>query len=308
MLACGDDLVTLENFIFGDTPTPDAVKHLVDHTLRLGKEFDVSVHELSVVNDIRPLVVTTLLTYLELEGMIEATRPFYANYSVKLLRDFEKVLMGYDGRRKSFLRKVFAAAKEGRSWHNFAVDEVALATGEDRNRIVTALVYLEEAGDVILKKSGVRQGYRLLRDDVKPRDIAHRLEDRFRKREQADLKRLREVVELAETDQCLTGFVTEHFGERLGEPCGHCDRCRGVKPTSIPRSAIDEIDPERLEIIQALRAERHACLKGSRQLARFLCGISSPAVTRARLSRHDAFGLLENHPFEDVLTMVETFV
>lgn len=308
LLACGDDLVTLENFTFGDTPTPDAVKHLVDHTLRLGTEFDVSVYELSGVNDIRPLVVTTLLTYLELEGMIEATRPFYANYSVKLLRDFDKMLAGYDARRKSFLRKIFAAAKEGRSWHNFKVDEVAMETGEDRNRIVTALVYLEEAGDVILKKSGVRQGYRLLRDDVKPREIAARLDERFRKREKADLERLHEVIEMAESSQCLTGFVTAHFGETLDEPCGHCDRCRGIPPTEIPRAEIEEIDQEQLEMVQALRSECHACLKGSRQLARFLCGISSPAVTRARLSRHDAFGLLGNHPFEDVLTMVETFV
>lgn len=308
MLACGDDLVTLENFIFGDTPTQEAVRHLVDHTLRLGTEFDVSVYELSTVNDTRPLVVNTLLTYLELEGLIEATRPFYATYSVKLLRDFEKLLAGYDARRKTFLRKIFAAAKEGRSWHNFKVDEVALATGEDRNRIVTALVYLEEAGDVILKKAGVRQGYRLLRDDVKPREIAERLDERFRKRELADRERLREVVALAETSQCLTGFVTEHFGETLEQGCGHCDRCRGVEPTKVPRAEVGEIDHEQLAIVQDLRAEGHACLKGSRQLARFLCGISSPAVTRARLSRHDAFGLLENHPFEDVLAMVETFV
>ena len=308
MLACGDDLVTLENFIFGDTPTPDAVKHLVDHTLRLGTEFDVSVYELSGVNDIRPLVVNTLLTYLELEGLIAATRPFYSTYSVKLLRDFDKMLLGYDDRRKSFLRKIFAAAKEGRSWYNFKVDEVAMETGEDRNRIVTALVYLEEAGDVVLKKSGVRQGYRLLKDDVNPRLIAERLDERFRKREAADLDRLHGVVDLAETDRCLTGFVTEHFGEVLAEPCGHCDRCRGVKPVLVPRSPVEEIDEESLAAVHALRREGHACLKGSRQLARFLCGISSPAVTRARLTRHDAFALLENRPFEDVLTMVETLV
>ena len=86
MLACGDDLVTLENFTYGDTPTPEAVRQLVDHVLRRGREFDVSVYELSTVNDTRPLVVTTLLTYLELEGVIEATRPFYATWSVRLLR------------------------------------------------------------------------------------------------------------------------------------------------------------------------------------------------------------------------------
>jgi len=302
MLACGDDLVTLENFIYGDTPTPEAVRHLVDHVLRLGTGFDVSVHELSTVNDIRPLVVTTLLTYLELEGVIAATRPFYSRYSVRLLRDFEQLLAGYDARRKGFLRKIFAAAKEGRSWLTFEVDRVAMETGEDRDRIVRALVHLEEAGDVAMKKGGVRQGYRLLREDVRVREVAERLDERFRRREAADLDRLREVVELAEQGGCLTGFVTAHFGEEIGA-CGHCDRCRGKAPEPLPRSPVPEVAAEDLALIQSLRAEGHAALKSPRQLARFLCGIGSPAASRARLYRHDAFGLLERVPFGEVLAL-----
>ncbi|MFC7339577.1 ATP-dependent DNA helicase RecQ [Haloferula chungangensis] len=308
LLACGDDLVTLENFTYGDTPTPAAVRHLVDHVLRIGKEFDVSVYELSTVNDIRPLVVTTLLTYLELEGAIEATRPFYSTYSLRLIRDMEKLLSGYDARRKTFLRKIFSAAKEGRSWLNFDIATIAMETGEDRDRIVAALTYLEEAGDVILKKSGVRQGYRLIKEDIDLRELATRLDERFRLRESADLERLRQVVALAETKGCLTGFITRHFGEKLAEPCGHCDRCRGVKPAKIPRSNWPEVDQEQLAIIQSLCAEKHASLKTARQLARFLCGISSPAAQRARLTRHDAFGLLEGTPFAEVLRVVETLI
>ena len=38
-----------------------------------------------------------------------------------------------------------------------------------------------------------------------------------------------------------------------------------------------------------------------RQQARFLCGLSSPAVTSARLSRHALFGALEPYPFSEVL-------
>ncbi|MGB6220896.1 RecQ family ATP-dependent DNA helicase [Haloferula sp.] len=308
LLACGDDLVTLENFTYGDTPTPAAVRHLVDHVLRIGKEFDVSVYELSTVNDIRPLVVTTLLTYLELEGAIEATRPFYSTYSVRLIRDMEKMLSGYDARRKSFLRKIFGAAKEGRSWLNFDIAKVAMETGEDRDRIVTALTYLEEAGDIILKKSGVRQGYRLLRDHMDLRELAAHLDDRFRQREAADLERLQQVVALAETEGCLTGFVTEHFGEKLKKPCGHCDRCRGVGPVAIPRSRWPDVGQDQLAIIQDLRSEKHASLKTARQLTRFLCGISSPAAQRARLTRHDAFGLLEGTPFAEVQRVVETMI
>ncbi|MBB5350306.1 ATP-dependent DNA helicase RecQ [Haloferula luteola] len=307
MLACGDDLVTLENFTYGDTPTSEAVRHLVDHVLRLGHEFDVSVYELSTVNDIRPLVVTTLLTYLELEGIVMATKPFYATYAVRLLRDFEGLLAGYDARRKTFLRKIFSAAKDGRSWLTFELDQVAATTAESRERIVAALTYLEEAGDVILKKSGVRQGYRLLREDMRVRDVADRLEARFHQREQADLDRLRQVVDLVEGAECLTAGVTRHFGEVLRN-CGHCDRCRGRLATPLPRSPWPEPSFEDLECIQQLRNEQHAALKSPRQLARFLCGISSPAAQRARLTRHDAFGLLERMPFDQTLALCETWL
>ena len=305
LLACGDDRVTLENFIHGDTPSPAAIRHFIDHVLRLGREFDVSPYELSTVNDIRPLVVDTLLAYLELEGIIEATRKFWATYQIRLLRDFERALDGHDARRKSLLRKVFAAAKEGRGWQTFTIAEVAREAGAEPWKIVEALTGLEEAGDASLKKSGIRQGYRLRKDPGDLRELAERLDARFRRREAADLARLEEVLDLAVHKKCLTGFVTAHFGEKLPAPCGHCDRCRGVKPAPVPRTV--QTAPSEAELLQirALRDERHAALRTPRQLARFLCGIGSPAVTRARLTRHDAFGLLGRLSFAEVLAMAE---
>lgn len=190
-------------------------------------------------------------------------------------------------------------------WHTFEVDEVARNTGEDRNRIVAALVHLEEAGDIGLKKAGVRQGYRLVKEVEDLRALATRLDAQFRRREEADLERLAGVVALAEQPGCLTGFVTAHFGETLVKPCGHCDRCRGIAAVPIPRAKVPAPSSEEVAAIRALVDEKHSALKTPRQLARFLCGISSPAVTRARLSRHDCFGLLENTPFADVLATAE---
>ena len=144
----------------------------------------------------------------------------------------------------------------------------------------------------------------LLDEKVDLRSVAARLDERFRKREEADLERLRQVVALAESADCLTHFVTSHFGEEIG-PCGHCDRCRGRKPEVLPRSQFADPGDEDLAAIRELRDEGHAALRTPRQLARFLCGLSSAAATRARLWRHDAFGLLERMPFERVLALVE---
>jgi len=57
--------------------------------------------------------------------------------------------------------------------------------------------------------------------------------------------------------------------------------------------------------LKPLLAERHEALAAPRQLARFLCGIPSPSVSRARLGSHALFGLLSDVPFQQVLTWVE---
>jgi len=305
-LACGDDLPVLENFIFGDTPTPQAVKHFIDRVLRLGDTFSVSQYDLSVSCDIRPLVVSTVLTYLELEGIIEATGSFYSGYAAMLLRDFERILAGYDERRKSFLTRLFAAAGKGWKWQNFDIDAVAEKISEPRERIVNALVHLEEAGDVALKKTGIRQSYRLLKDPGDLHKLAERLNARFHHRETADLERLRQVVALAEAPGCLTAALTAHFGETLEGDCGHCDRCRGIPATPIPRTAQRHPADGDWAQIRDLVRQGHAALGTARQLARFLCGLTSPATTREKLTRHDAFGLLSDLPFAEVLTIAES--
>jgi ATP-dependent DNA helicase RecQ len=77
MLACADDVVTLENFTYGDTPEPHTVTALVNELLDQSEEFDVSVYDLAQRHDVRDLVVKTLLTYLELEGVLQSTGSFF---------------------------------------------------------------------------------------------------------------------------------------------------------------------------------------------------------------------------------------
>ncbi|NNM30357.1 MAG: RecQ family ATP-dependent DNA helicase, partial [Akkermansiaceae bacterium] len=212
LLACADDLRILENFVFGDTPSPEAVRRVLDQILDRGDEFDLSHYELAGVNDIRPLVINTLLTYLELDGFIAATRPFYTTYRVKLLRDLEQVLLGYDESRRKFLRAVFATGKEGRLWITIDPAAAAMELDDDRQRIVKALGHLESHGDLALKPSGIRHGYRRLRKPDDLAAVAGRMQDLFQRREDQDLARLRQVVSYAESGRCLNQHLLGHFG------------------------------------------------------------------------------------------------
>ena len=308
MFACADDLITLENFAYGDTPSSLGLRHLVDHLLRQGDEFDVSFYDLSVTNDIRPLVVSTLMTYLELEGVITATRPFYNAYRTKFVRGLESLVNGYDEEEQRFLRGMFAAGKSGWGWLTIQPDEVSEAIGQPRERIVKAVSDLESAGDLIVKPAGIRQGYRVLKEVSNPRKLADRLDELFRKREAQDIDRLRRVVALAEEPACLTQALLAYFGEPSEDPCGHCSRCHGEPAGALPRSPDHVFSEDDIEAVQGVIREKVPALRSSRQLSRFLCGLSSPAATRARLSRRDEFGLFDHVPFVQVLELVESLI
>lgn len=86
MLFCPQDLDVLESFVYGDTPGHDSIRSFVESIFSLGDAFDVSQYDLSYEHDIRILVVKTLLTYLELDGFLEAGTPFYQTYQYKMLK------------------------------------------------------------------------------------------------------------------------------------------------------------------------------------------------------------------------------
>ena len=53
------------------------------------------------------------------------------------------------------------------------------------------------------------------------------------------------------------------------------------------------------------RRQHRAVLGEPRTVARFLCGIKSPALTRAKLTRHPLFGATAEADFGDVLARIE---
>ena len=305
MLACADDLTVLENFIYSDTPTPRALGNLIDRVLRLGPVFDVSPYDLSTVCDIRPGAISTVMAYLEIDGIIAATGSFYSTYRAKLLTTPGKILAGRPPAERKFIQQILDSGELKRWWLYFYPSLLAEQLGIPRDTIVSAINGLQSAGDITLGVSGVRHGYKLKKDPGDLRALTARLVGKFQAREQADLARLRQVLDLSASRGCLTAYLTKHFGETLPAPCGHCDRCRGIPAKSIKRPKPRRPADEELVSVRNLVAEKHASLATPRQLARFLCGMASPAATRARLTRHDAFGLLSGLPFSEVLAIAE---
>ena len=301
LLAGSDDLTVLENFSYGDTPDSTSLAGLIDWLVAQPEQFDLSVHELSGQFDVRPLVINTLLTYLELEGVVRATAPFYTEYKLAFRTSQDDVISQFNDDRADFLQRVFATGKQGRIWVTLKPIDAAAELQVDRLRILKALGYLEQQGMIELRVAGVRQGYRMLQRPQEPQALTARMEEQFRVREQRDIQRLQKVCDWAEGKGCYQQALVSYFGERLPEPCGQCSHCKGEH---WPMTARHRRVPD-TAVIQAVRQEGHGALATPRQLARFLCGISSPRASRARLGRHSAFASLIDAPFADVLAACE---
>ncbi len=297
LLASLDDLTVLENFSYGDTPDGKALAGLVRWLLGQPEQFDLSVHELSGQFDVRPLVINTLLTYLELEGIIKATAPFYTEYKLAFLTPQETLLSRFDAERAAFLQALFATGKQGRTWLTLTPIDAARELQAERIRILNALGYLEQQGMVELRVAGVRQGFRMVNPPSDSQGLIDRLQSQFLLREQRDIDRLQQVADWAGQSRCYQQTLVGYFGEELAQPCGQCSACLGQSGAMPPRQhrAVD------LKVIHEVQQEGHAALASPRQLARFLCGITSPRASRARLGRHPAFASLVETPFAEVL-------
>jgi len=303
MLVCADDLPVLENFAYGDTPTEAALRGLVAEILGAGPEFHVSLSDLSSRHDIRLLVLRTALTYLELLGVLHQGTPFYGAYEVRPLLDPSEIAARFEGERAKFITSIFDAAKKGRIWYTLDAAKVGAALGQDRGRVVRAIEYLAEQGWAEVRASDVRQRYRRLQPTEDGDALAAELLRRFEAREAQEIARVHRVPALATHDGCQVNALVGYFGESRDAACGHCTYCLNGRAVALAAAPAPVALPGSIDrrAFRALCAEQPAALGDARQRARFLCGISSPAQTRARLTRHPLFGAAEDQPFADVL-------
>ena len=307
LLACPDDVATLENFAYGDTPTETALQSLLQDLLSRETEFDLNLIELANTHDLRPLVLRTALTYLELDGILKQGTPFYAGYEMRPIQSKEAAIAAFKGEPAKMVADLFAFSKAGRIWHGLNPDLAAEALGQERRRIVKALEVMEERGLIELRASDARQRYTLLQPDADPDELAADLAKKFGKREKQEINRLKQVLELVTTNGCQTNALVGYFGEKRTEACGHCAFCVTGKPLVLPPAQDLKLPPPNFdaEAFEELCAEHLEALGEPRQAARFLCGLTSPALTRARLSRHAQFGSLEAYRFRSLLNWLE---
>ena len=303
LFACADDVPVLENFAYGDTPTEEALRGLLRDILSDGESFAVSLYELSQRHDLRLLVLRTALTYLELLGVLRQGTPFYAGYEARPLGELDDIIADFPGEPGAFLTDIFRTARKGKIWYAINPEKLSRELHQPRRRIVKALEVLEERNHCEVRASDVRQQYHRLHEQEDADALCAELLARFQQRETQEIARIANMLALSTHDGCQVNALVGYFGEVREEPCGHCSYCQSGQPVVLTPRLPKQPLPAGMNIdaIAALRAEHPPALGHPRQLARFLCGLSSPALTRAKLTRHAQFGCLEDRHFNEVL-------
>jgi ATP-dependent DNA helicase RecQ len=299
-----DDRTVLENFTYGDTPSRHSVGRLIDFLIGQPETFHLSHYKLSYETDIRILVVRTLLTYLELDGYIKATSPRYDTYKIQPKVTSKSILERFDGERRTFVAELLGCLTKGRTWFTLNTVLAAKQLNTERLRIVKAIDYMADQGWLEVQVADLVHGYRWQQPIEDPKTLADNLYDRLAAREQGEVARLDDVFELATAASCQADALSQHFGEELSEPCGHCSACIGEGPWQIPDIATRSIGTSAQRIIDEVVKEYPDHFRSARDKARFLCGLSSPRFVRAKLTRHSGYGICDRVPFADVLEQV----
>lgn len=307
MFVCPDDMSALENFIFGDTPDRKAINLLLQDLFNRDTYFEISLYTLSKQHDIRLLVLKTLITYLEIQGYLEGGTPFYAEYKYKPLLSSTEILAKFDANRSQFLAAVFQHSVKARTWLTIDPTTTAQQLNCDRERIIKALDYLSDHGMLELSVSKVQLRYHRLKQPEAIHELANRLYQDALKRETAELNRLHQVIEFAALDGCQSQFLSAHFGERLDHDCGHCGWCQSGK-TNLIAAQYQAIPTQFDTIFAGIYQDIGKTLTSTRSLTRFLCGLTSPEISKSKLSSHAMFGTLKEIPFNSVLEWLNEYM
>jgi len=301
LLLCPEDVLALENFAYGDTPSWAGVAGLVlDLFSREERELELRLNQLSQQYDIKLSVLKTLLTYLELDGYLFEQGPRYATYRFRSPHGYlrQSDLQG------GIMQQIIRCAALGASWYTLSVDAAARQLRRPRGELVDALVSAQEAGAIELKPRDVRVRYRRLHTPAQLHHLLDRLMERMLQREAREVARVHEILQIAAHDGCQTNWLASYFGEQRTAPCGHCQWCRTGQTLVVPPSGT--MAPDVSIIRSAIETrQRHAELREEASvLAKFLCGIRSPWTTRARLTAHPLFGACRSVPFQSVVNAI----
>jgi ATP-dependent DNA helicase RecQ len=307
------DTHTQEFFIEGNCPPLDLV-HAVYQTICRFKTDDIEVTvrelaELAAHKKANEMAVASSLKLLEKAGYIERGTEGHHQGRVTLLEPPEK------------LRQPGAAAKGlQRSILDYCLDVLRSRQGEPRSvdlddmaadldltadQLRRGLSALHQAGKLAYQAPFRGRGLRVLQ-----RVPAHQLNvnyDAVERRGQFERRKLRRMVDYADSRSCLRRFILEYFGESVSHlRCGNCSSCLEATTSGVSRPLSDL---ETVFVKKCLScAARMKGRFGKMRIAQVLTGSRLKVLGELQLTRLSTYGLLKDFTQPEVLSVLDGLI
>jgi len=302
VLANRDNIHVLENFIYGDTPDKSSIRQFLQ-TIKdnKGSVWEIKTMALSNELNIRILPLKTLLVYLAMEKVIRPKLTYFEDYSFKFKTEPTEIINGFKGERKQFVAAVLENCHTRKIWTSADIPAILNSYSTDRQRIIAALEYFDEKGWIELQSKQAVEVFDILTQAFDPDDMAEKMHELFRKKEQVEVQRIHNMVGFFESDACISRQLAGYFGENIDkERCGHCSFCtsgKAVLQNTTELNPLSQYDFREVtdEFIQAVGDQFSDV-----NLTKFLCGIYTPVFSKLRIKKLPHFGILESYPFMDI--------
>jgi len=312
VLANRDSLNVLENFVYGDTPELDGIRHVLDE-LQAGApegQWEFLLGPLADQSNIRQLPLKTLLVQLELRGLIAPRYAYYAEYRFKYLEEPEALLTRFEGERRDFVAAIIQTSKRARAWATVNFDLLYEHYQAPRERVVKALDYFQEKGWVELESKQMTEVYSVLQRNIDSAALSQELHGYFTRHEHTEIARIHAMLDLFSTDRCLGYRLAEYFGDHdAPRQCGHCSVCHGQVARLPEPPALPPLVDKNFEALCGEFIHRHEQHTGqvpsAERVTRFLCGISVPLFTKLKVRAIAGYAVLEDYPYAQVRAWAE---
>jgi ATP-dependent DNA helicase RecQ len=125
-------------------------------------------------------------------------------------------------------------------------------------------------------------------------------------RQEADYRRLGEMLDYLTTDGCRRAAILRYFGERVpvGHNCGNCDLCRAAQSSAPPVSAALDT---RATVRAAVRDLQKRGL-GRSGLAQVLAGSQSRRMKQLKLDTSPHYGKLARLTQEQIIEQIDSLI
>jgi len=306
-LANLDGLNTVENFVYGDTPELSGIEYVIENikTESSYGKWELQLLQLSNASNIKQLPLKTLLVQLELYGVIEPMHAYFADFKIKLLKPISEILAGFNEQRQAFLSAIFTATAFKKVWGSLNFERLLEDKSIERNRVITALEYLQEQQLIVLETKQMTEVFKVDLTQLADPNLSKNLHLYFVDKEVKEIKRIAALVNFFQLDTCLSGNLSRYFDdEQTPARCGHCSVCRGAVATLECSVHADWPSTEELEQ-NAKRLKQHLADKIDQPLTlesycRFFAGMTVPLFGRNRVRQLAGFGSCEQQRYQAI--------